>query len=71
MTAALYEAAFAAMMAFKNDEGIPLGIKPTHLVVGPTDRVTALEILVSERLANGETNVNRGSAELILSPWLV
>ena len=71
LTADLYAAAFAAMMAFKNDEGVPLGIKPTHLVVGPTDRVTALEILVSERLANGETNVNRGSAELILSPWLV
>ena len=70
LSAANFEAGFEAMMAFKNDEGVPLGIKPTLLVVGPGNRAEALEILVSERLANGETNVNRGSAEILLTSWL-
>lgn len=71
LSAANFEAAFEAMMGFKNDEGVPLGIKPNLLVVGPGNRKAALEILVAERLANGETNVNQGSAEILLSSWLV
>lgn len=70
LNAANFVAAFEAMMAFKNNEGVPLGIKPNLLVVGPGNRAEALEILVSERLANGETNVNRGSAEILLTSWL-
>ena len=57
-------------MSVKGDEGAPLGCKPTHLVVPPTLEHEALELLNAERLANGATNVYRGTAELIASQWL-
>lgn len=70
MTADNYVAAREAMMKFKGDEGRPLGIKPTHLIVGPTLEEEARQLLVADRLANGASNVWAGSADLIVSPWL-
>lgn len=70
LSATTYNANFAAMMAFTDDEGRKLGIKPTHLLHGPSNRALALEVLQAERLANGATNVNRGTAIPLLVPWL-
>lgn len=58
------------MLAFKNDAGAPMGCMPTHLIVGPSNRTEALEILNADRLASGATNINRGTAELVITPWL-
>ncbi|MDI3259690.1 MAG: Mu-like prophage major head subunit gpT family protein [Sinobacteraceae bacterium] len=70
LSAANYAAARQAMMAFKSDEGRPLGIKPTLLVCGPSNEGAALEILKAERNASGATNIYRGTAELLVTPWL-
>lgn len=65
-----YAAAGEAMMSLKSDEGRPLGVVPNLLVVPPTLRGEALEILNAERDAAGATNVYKGTAELLVVPWL-
>ncbi len=51
-------------------DGSPLGVKGTHLVVGASNEAAARELLEAERVAGGATNIWRGSAQLIVSPWL-
>ena len=70
LTAANFAAACAAMSQFKGDGGRVLGIRPTHLLVPPTLEGAAREILISERNAQGATNLWRNSAELLVSPHL-
>lgn len=67
---ASYAAAFAAMEGLRGDNGRPLAIRPNTLVVPPALRETGLEILNAERDAAGATNVWRGTAELMVVPWL-
>jgi phage major head subunit gpT-like protein len=66
LTAANYEAARLAMRTQKRDGGMPMGIKPTHLVVDPTNESAARAILETERLANGASNPNYPTAELVV-----
>lgn len=66
-----YEAARTQMMSQVNDNGIPMNIRPNLLVVPPTLEKAALQILSNERLANGETNAMRNSAELLVTPWVI
>lgn len=70
LTAANYAAARTALMSMKGDYGRPLAIMPRLLVVSPENESAALEILMNERNANGATNTWRGSAELLVCPWL-
>jgi len=70
LTGANYAAARAAMMGFRADGGRKLGIKPTVLVVPPALEEAALEILNADRNAAGATNVWRGTADLIVTPFL-
>lgn len=70
LSPAAYREAYAQMQSLTNEEGEPLEITPTHLVVPPQLRATALEILKAERLSNGATNIDRDSAELIVLPRL-
>ncbi len=65
-----FNAAMTAMMGIKADGGRPMGIKPTVLVVPPSLRAAAIEIVKNERLANGASNPNYGVVDLIVSPWL-
>ena len=65
-----YAAARAAMAGFKSDEGRPLGIRPTLLVVPPSLEGAALNVTQAERLANGQTNIYRNTAETVVVPWL-
>jgi phage major head subunit gpT-like protein len=65
-----YAKARAAMKNLKADGGRPLAITPTLLVVSPTLENAALEVLKAERDVAGATNVYRGSAELLVSPWI-
>jgi phage major head subunit gpT-like protein len=66
-----FNAAMTAMMSFKADGGRPLGVRPTVLVVPPSLRAAAIEIVKNERLANGASNPNFGVVDLIVSPWLI
>lgn len=65
-----YAAARAAMQAFKRDHGSPLGINPTHLVVGPALEGKGRQIVENQRKANGEDNEWKGTAQLLVVPWL-
>ena len=70
LTVERFQTARESMMKFVGDEGRPLGIMPTHLVVGPDNEHEALQILNAERLANGASNVYRGKAQIICTPWI-
>lgn len=70
LDAAAYAAARAALQSMTGDYGRPLGIQPTLLVVPPVLEAAAREILIAERTDVGATNVWRGSAELLVVPWL-
>ncbi|MCL6612623.1 MAG: Mu-like prophage major head subunit gpT family protein [Peptococcaceae bacterium] len=65
-----YSAARAQMMSLKDENGNSLNIVPNLLVVSPSNDKTGREILYAERLANGATNVNRDTAELLVVPAL-
>lgn len=67
---AAYAGAREALMSMKGDYGRPIGIMPRLLVVPPALEGEGLEILNSERDAAGATNVYRGTAELLVVPWL-
>ena len=70
LNAANYAAARAAMQNFKGDYGRPLGIMPNLLVVAPSNESAARKLLNSEYAAGGETNEWKGTAELMVAPWL-
>ena len=65
-----YATARAAMMALYADGGKKLGIVPDLLVVPPSLEKEALEVIQDERQANGATNTYRGTAEVLVSPYL-
>lgn len=65
-----YAAARAAMMAFTNDEGVPLGIMPTHLVVPGSLESSAKAVLDAQFDATGASNVWYNTAKLVVCPWL-
>lgn len=70
LNAANYAAARAAMGGMKGDYGRPLGITPRLLVVPPALESAALKIVNNELGANGETNEWKGTAEVMVAPWL-
>ncbi|MBS4773425.1 MAG: Mu-like prophage major head subunit gpT family protein [Proteobacteria bacterium] len=70
LTAANFEAAYAAMCSFKGDNGKPLGIRPTVLVVPPSLRSKANSIVTADKLANGADNPNKNLVEVMDTTWL-
>ena len=74
LNSANYAAARTAMMQLKNEDGVPLGIRPNLLVVPPSLELAGKEILAAELLGvTGEgtkANIWRGTAELLVVPWL-
>jgi len=69
LTAANLRAAWNAMTAFKRDDGSPLGVKPTHLVVGSTNFFAGKDILEKE-VIDASTNTNRNLVQMIYAPKL-
>lgn len=70
LDAASYATARAAMIGMKGDYGRPLGIMPRLLIVGPTLESAGRKLLNSEYGAGGVTNEWKGTAELLVVPWL-
>lgn len=64
-----FEAAWNAMTSLVSDEGIPLGISPTHLIVSKSNQHNAAR-LIAPFLASGASNIHSGSIEIISSPFL-
>ena len=68
-----YAAGRAAMMALKRDDGdgnTPLGIKPTHLIVGGSNESAGRTIVEKQNLAGGESNIWLNTTKLVVVPWL-
>jgi len=70
LDATKFDAAVAAMQGFKSDEGRPLGINPSLLVVGPSNRAAGKTLIEAEYLAGGANNTNYKAVELLVCPWL-
>lgn len=70
LDAAAYKAAREALTGMKGDYGKPLGLVPNLLVVGATGESAGRKILNSELGTGGETNEWKGTAELLVCPWL-
>lgn len=70
LSKANYRVAREALMAMKGDHGRPFGNMPDTLVVPPSLEGEGLEILNAERDAAGATNVYKGTAKLLVVPWL-
>ena len=70
LTAENFNTAYAAMQGMKGDNGRPLGLRPKLLVVPPSLRATAMEIVKAERNAAGATNINRDVVDVLSTPWL-
>jgi phage major head subunit gpT-like protein len=60
-----YKAARDAMKAYKDDEGQPLGIMPTHIVVGVSNHQAAKDLFAKANLAGGESNTLNGEVAII------
>lgn len=65
-----YATARSAIMGMKGDHGRPLGLVPNLLVVPPALESAARRLLNSELGTAGETNEWKGTAELLIVPWL-
>jgi phage major head subunit gpT-like protein len=65
-----FDSAMAAMMSRSNDQGQKLGIRPTHLLCGPSRRAEGQALLETQYLSGGGSNPNYKAVELMVSPWL-
>jgi len=70
LNAANYAIARAAIAGMKGDHGVPMGLTPNLLVVPPSLESAGRKLLNSEYATGGETNEWKGTAELVVSPWL-
>ena len=66
-----YADARASMQSQKADNGKPLVIRAAELWVPPSLEQAALEVIQADRLANGASNVMRGTAKVVVCPYLV
>ena len=69
LSAEAYGAARALMGSILDDEGKPMGVMPTHLVVPPQLEAAGRTILNSD-VISGSTNIYKGSAQLVVMPQL-
>lgn len=65
-----YTTARAAHIGRRGDHGKPLALTGNLLVVGPSNEFAAKKLVASQFSANGATNVNNGTAEVLVVPYL-
>jgi phage major head subunit gpT-like protein len=65
-----YAAARSHMMSLTDEHGSPLNVVPDLLVVPPQLEKAALSILRAELTTNGESNVYKNTADLVVAPQL-
>lgn len=70
LDATRYAAARAGLGGLTGDYGRPLGVMPNLLVVPPSLESAGRKLLNSELASGGETNEWKGTAELLVVPWL-
>jgi len=70
LSSASYAAARSAMMSLTDENGKPLNVVPDLMIVPPQLESAALSILRADLSANGVSNVYKGSADLVVAPYL-
>jgi phage major head subunit gpT-like protein len=71
LTPANFAAAYAQMASQTADGGRVMGLRATVLVVPPTLREAALAITNADKINGGDTNVNAGLVETLVTPWVL
>jgi phage major head subunit gpT-like protein len=66
-----YLAGRSALMGVTNDEGVKLGLRTTHLIVGATNESAGKNIVEKQNKTGGESNIWYDTAKLVVCPWLV
>lgn len=70
LTAENYDAAFKAMTSQFNDEGRPLNVRPSVIVVGPGNRAAAKALFEAALINGGESNTRYKDVEIIETQWV-
>lgn len=72
LSATTYNLAWTRYLGLLDENGIPINVagRRMKLIVGPANREVARTILDQTSLASGATNMDRGTADLIVTPWL-
>ncbi|WP_198598697.1 Mu-like prophage major head subunit gpT family protein [Vibrio europaeus] len=70
LTEANYEAAVKQLGGMKRADGVPLGVRPTTLVVGYANRAAAKKLIERMLIEGGDTNVYFQDVEVIVSPFI-
>jgi len=65
-----FDAAYEAMMGVKGDGGRELGMMPTHIMVGRSNRSSANKVIKAMLGDGGATNTNYDEVKVIVNPWL-
>jgi len=65
-----YQAARAAMQSLKGDNGRPLGVRPSLIVVPPSLEGKARKLVHADANNYGATNIWKGSADVLATSWL-
>lgn len=70
LTAENYDAAYEAMTSQFNEEGRPLGVRPSVIVVGPGNRAAAKQLFEAMLVNGGESNTRYKDVEIVESQWV-
>lgn len=60
-----YEEAYQAMEALTDDEGEPLNISPTHIIVGRTNKAAAKQLFDAQLIGGGDSNIYYKDVEIV------
>lgn len=66
-----YEKAIEMLGTMKKSSGVPLGTRPTTLVVGYKNRAAAKALIDMMLVAGGDTNIYYKDVEIVVSPYVV
>jgi len=71
-SASTYNEAFTKLLKLKDENGIPANVagRRMTLLVGPAWREVARDILDQQTQSSGESNMDRGTSDLIVTQWL-
>lgn len=70
LTGPNFDTVRTAMVSYRGEDSLPMGVNPGLIVVPPQLETTAKTILIADTVATGGTNVQRGDAKILVVPEL-
>ena len=70
LTPETYAQARARLGGFVGDSGRLLGTRGTMLLVGTAQETAAFELLNADKIGNGKSNIWKGTAKLVINPYM-